>query len=84
MSSSVAFYNGKQFIAYIDQSGHVCVNGGVVDSGSNAKSGPGLAINPDNGQKVVSFTNQAGHICTYLQNVGDPKWYWDDKEWNAR
>lgn len=84
VSSAVVFYGGKKYYAYINTSGKVCMNGGVVDSGSNAKSGVGLAINPDTGQKVISYTNQGNHFCTYTQNTGDPKWYWDDLDWPAR
>lgn len=84
MSSSVVTYRGNDYVAYIDQQGHVCVNGGVVDSGSNAKSGVGLDIEQESGRKVVSYTNQGGKICTYHQFAGDPKWYWTDKGWNAR
>src|SRR5580765_2681280 len=84
VSSAVAFYQGKQYFAYINPDGKVCVNGGVVDSGSNARSGPGLDIDPATGTKVVSYTNTGGHLCTYQQNAGDPKWYWADKKWNAK
>lgn len=84
VSSSVAYYKGKQYFAYINPNGKVCVNGGTVDEGSNAKSGVGLAINPDNGQKVVSYTNTSGHLCTYAQNAGSSEWFWDDKEWSAK
>jgi N-acetylmuramoyl-L-alanine amidase len=84
VSSAVAFYEDKQYLAYIRQDGKVCMNGGVVDPGSNAKSGVGLAINPTNGQKVISFTNQSGKLCTYTQNLGDPKWYWDDEDIEAK
>ena len=84
MSSSVAFYQGKKFYAYINPSGKVCMNGGVVDSGSNAKRGVGLSINPDNGQKVISYTNTSNKLCTYTQNAGDNKWYWANKELDAK
>jgi len=84
VSSALAFHDGKQYYAYIRPDGKVCMNGGVVDAGSNAKSGVGLAINPENGQKVISYTNQGGKLCTYTQNAGDPKWYWDDKELEAK
>jgi hypothetical protein len=84
MSSGVRFYQGKKYYAYVNPDGKVCMNGGIVDKGSNAKSGAGLDINPDNGQKVITYTNTSGHLCTYTQNVGDPKWYWDDLEYNAK
>lgn len=84
MSSAVVFYQDKQYFAYINTSGKVCMNGGVVDSGSNARSGVGLAINPENGQKVISYTNTNGKVCTYTQNSGDPTWYWKDQGWNAK
>lgn len=84
ISSAVAFYEGKQYFAYINTSGKVCVNGGVVDPGSNAKSGAGIAINPENGMKVVTYINTSGKVCTYQQNVGDNNWYWTDKGWNAK
>lgn len=84
MSSAVVFYQDKQYFAYINTSGKVCMNGGVVDSGSNARSGVGLAINQENGQKVISYTNTNGKVCTYTQNSGDPKWYWKDQGWNAK
>jgi|SRR5580765_351934 len=84
VSSAVVFYKGQQFYAYINPGGKVCINGGVVDPGSNAKSGVGLAINPENGQKVITYTNTAGKLCSYHQNAGDPKWYWTDKKVDAR
>lgn len=84
VSSAVAFYQGKQYFAYINPDNKVCVNGGVVDSGSNAKGGVGLAIDPANGRKLVSYTNQGNKLCTYRQDAGDPKWYWEDKGWNAK
>jgi hypothetical protein len=84
VSSAVAFYEGKQYFAYIRPDGKVCINGGVVDPGSNAKSGVGLAINPVNGQKVITYTNSGGVLCTYTQNVGDNKWYWASKELEAK
>lgn len=84
VSSALAFYEGKQYYAYIRPDGKVCINGGVVDAGSNAKSGVGLAINPDNGQKVISYTNTGGKLCTYTQNEGDSKWYWLDKDVEAK
>jgi hypothetical protein len=84
VSSAVAFTeSGQQIIAYINQSGQVCCNGGVVDPGSNAKSGVGLEIAP-NGTKVISYTNASGHLCTYHQPSGDSKWYWTDKKWAAK
>jgi len=84
VSSAVAFYEGKKYYAYINPAGQVCMNGGIVDKGSNAKSGVGLDINQETGQKVIVYTNQSGHLCTETQNVGDPKWYWDDLEYSAK
>ena len=84
MSSAVAFYEGKQYYAYIQPDGKVCMNGGIVDPGSNAKSGVGLAIDPDSGKKTISYTNQGGHLCFYEQQAGDSKWYWVDKKLNAK
>lgn len=85
VSSAVAFYGGKRYFAYIDQNGHVCVNGGVVDPNSQARSGPGLAIDPDTGLKLVSFTaKNSGHLCTYEQNPGSNEWGWSDKNWPAK
>lgn len=79
VAAAFAFYKGKQYHAYINSSGKVCINGGVVDQGSNARSMGGLDINPDNGQKVISFINTSNHLCTYHQNEGDGNWYWTDK-----
>jgi hypothetical protein len=84
VSSAVAFYQGKQYFAYIDPQGHVCVNGGVVDPGSNAKSGPGLAIEQDTGRKVVSYTNTSGSLCIYGQDPGSNVWKWANKGWDAK
>jgi len=84
MAAAVAFYEGKQYFAYINQSGKVCCNGGVVDPGSNAKNGVGIAIDPETGLKVISFTNTSGHVCTYQQAKGSSKWSWTDKKWTAR
>ena len=84
MSSAIKFYNGKQYIAYIRPDGKVCMNGGLVDPGSNAKSGVGLDIDPDTGEKVISYTNTGGKLCTYSQPAGDSRWYWDDKDLEAK
>jgi hypothetical protein len=84
VSSDVAFYQGKQYYAYIAPNGNICVNGGVVDPGSNARSGVGLAIDPDNGKKVVTYTNQDGKLCIYEQTAGSSKWGWVNKNWNAK
>jgi hypothetical protein len=84
VSSSVAFYNGKQYIAYINPQNKVCVNGGVVDPGSNAKGGVGLAINQDNGHKTVSYTNTSNSLCTYEQDEGSGDWVWSNRGWDAK
>jgi hypothetical protein len=84
VSSDVAFYQGKEYYAYIDPNGRVCVNGGVVDPGSNARSGVGLDINPDNGRKVVTYTNQSGILCKYWQDSGSNTWNWTDLKWKAK
>lgn len=83
MAASVAFYEGKQYFAYIDPNGAVCVNGGAI-KGSNAKSGATIAIDPDTGRKVVSYTNTSGHFCTYTQDKGSAEWAWTDKKWPAK
>jgi len=84
MSSSIVFHKGKQYYAYIRPDGKVCVNGGVVDPGSNARSMGGIAIDPETEQKVVLYTNTGGKLCTYTQNEGDPDWYWADKDLEAK
>lgn len=84
VSSSVAIYRGKQYYAYIDPNGKVCVNGGTVDSGSNAKGGVGLAIDQETGVKIISYTNQSGKLCTYSQEGDNTKWIWVDKGWKAK
>ena len=84
VSSATVFHDGKRYYAYIRTDGKVCMNGGVVDAGSNAKSGVGLAINPENGQKVITYTNTSNKLCTYTQNAGDNKWYWDNTELDAK
>jgi hypothetical protein len=84
MAAAVAFYEGKQYFAYINPSGKVCVNGGVVDPGSNARNGVGLAIDPATGLKVVSYTNTGGKVCKYTQAKGQPDWAWTDMKWDAK
>jgi len=84
VSSDVAFYQGKQYFAYIDQQGHVCMNGSAVDPGSNAKSGVGLDIDQATGKKVITYTNQGGKLCIYEQQPGSTDWGWASKEWNAK
>jgi hypothetical protein len=84
MSSAIAFYEGKQYIAYINQSGKVCVNGGVVDPGSNARSGVGFDIDPGTGLKVVTYTNTSGSLCKYQQFKGNNDWGWVDTNWDAK
>ena len=84
VSASVAHYEGKAYFAYIDLDGHVCVNGGVVDPNSNAKSGVDISINPEDGRKVVVYTNTDNKVCTYDQAKGDPDWTWTNKKWSAK
>lgn len=84
MSAAVAVYQGKQYFAYINPSGKVCVNGGVVDPGSNARNGVGLAIDPETGLKIVSYTNTSGKVCKYTQAVGQSGWGWTDMKWDAK
>ncbi|HWI67961.1 MAG TPA: hypothetical protein VNS88_06250 [Nitrospiraceae bacterium] len=84
VSSAVAYYEGKQYYAYIRPDGKVCINGGVVDQGSNAKSGVGLAIDQDSGKKTISYTNQGGKLCFYEQAAGSSKWGWVDKGVDAK
>jgi hypothetical protein len=83
VSSDVAFYEGKQIVAYIRPDGKVCCNGGVVDPGSNAKSGVGLAID-DKGKKVITYTNTSGRLCKYEQQPGSNTWAWVDLKWDAK
>lgn len=83
VSSAVAYHDGKQYYAYINPAGKVCMNGGVVDPGSNAKSGVGLAIDT-NGNKTISYTNQAGKLCFYEQRAGQSTWGWVDKKVDAK
>lgn len=84
VSSAVAFdpRNGAQIIAYINTSGQVCVNGGVIPD-SNAKNGLGLAI-AGSGRKVITYTNTSGKLCTWSQDAGSNKWGWEDTGWNAK
>lgn len=84
MAAAVAFYEGKQYFAYINPDGKVCVNGGVVDPGSNARNGVGLAIDPATGLKVVSYTNTSGKVCKYTQAKGQSTWGWTDMKWSAK
>jgi len=83
IKSAVAYYQGKQIVAYINPSGQVCVNGGAI-AGSNARSGVGLAIDQETGRKVICYTNTGGKLCTYTQDLGSNEWRWTDKEWAAR
>ena len=84
VSPSAAFHGGRQYYAYIDPQGHVCVNGGVTDPGSSARSGVGLAIDPATGKKVISYTNSAGKLCAYEQQPGSTTWGWVNKGWDAK
>lgn len=83
VSSAVKIHNGKQYVAYIDTAGHVCVNGSAVDPNSSAKSGPGLDID-DTGHKVVSYTNQNNQICLYQQDADNTPWIWTNRKWPAK
>lgn len=84
VSASVAIYQGKQYFAYVDPSGKVCVNGGACDKNqTGAKSGAGIAIDQGNGTMVVTYTNGAGKVCTYTQATGG-SWVWADKKWPAK
>ncbi len=83
MSSAIAFYEGKEYYAYIRPDGKVCMNGGVVDPGSNAKSGVGLDINQASGRKVITYTNQGGKLCKYTQDPGG-KWAWATYDLDAK
>jgi hypothetical protein len=84
MAAAVAFYEGKQYFAYINPSGKVSVNGGVVDPGSNARNGVGIAIDPASGLKVVTYTNTGGKVCKYEQKKGNNSWGWVDMKWDAK
>jgi hypothetical protein len=84
VSSAIVFHDGKEYYAYIRPDGKVCMNGGVVDPGSNAKSGVGLAINPETGRKVITYTNQGGKLCKYTQDAGSSKWAWADMKLDAK
>lgn len=85
MSSSVAIYQGKKYYAYVNPSGKVCVNGGVIDNTQAAvKSGAGIVIDPDTGRKTVTFTNSSGKLCIYEQSLGSNEWSWDDLGWTAK
>jgi hypothetical protein len=84
VSSAIAFYQGRQYYAYINPSGQVCVNGGIVDPDSNARSGPGMDIDPDTGRKVVIYTNQGGKLCKYTQEPGSSEWGWADTGLSAQ
>ncbi len=83
VSSAIAFYEGKEYYAYIRPDGKVCMNGGVVDPGSNAKSGVGLDINQASGRKVITYTNQGGKLCKYTQDPGG-KWAWATYDLDAK
>jgi hypothetical protein len=84
VSSAIRYdSSGRQVIAYINPAGRICCNGGVVDPGSNAKSGVGLDIAP-NGKKTITYTNTAGKLCIYEQNPGSNSWAWASKNWDAK
>ena len=83
VSSAVKFYEGKQYVAYINPSGQVCVNGGVI-KGSNAKSGLGFDIDEASGKKVITYTNTSGALCKYEQTQGSSEWGWVDTKWDAK
>lgn len=83
VSSAVVFHGGKQYVAYISPNGQVCVNGGAI-KGSNAKSGVGLAIDPESERKVVTYTNTSGALCKYEQTKGSSEWGWVDTKWDAK
>lgn len=83
VSSAVAFYEGKQYVAYISPNGQVCVNGGAI-KGSNARNGVGIAIDEKSGLKVVTYTNTSGALCKYTQSKGSGEWGWQDTNWDAK
>jgi hypothetical protein len=83
VSSDIAFYQGKQYIAYINPSGQVCCNGGAI-GGSNAQSGVGIDIDQATGRKVITYTNTGGKLCTQTQEPGSGAWNWADKGWAAK
>jgi hypothetical protein len=80
MAASVAYYNGKPYFAYVGPDHKVRVNGGIIDKDNYAKSGADIDIDQTSGQKMVCYTNRDGLLCTYLQNVGDSKWYWENRD----
>jgi hypothetical protein len=84
VSSAVASYKGNRYYAYIAPNGNVCMNGGVVDPGSNARNGLGLDIDQETGLKTICYTNQGGKLCIYEQQYGSTDWGWASKEWNAK
>ena len=84
VSSAVRFYKGKQITVWIAPNGNIICNGGVVDPGSNAKSGLGFDIDQESGLKVITFTNQDGKLCKYTQAEGSSEWPWTNTGSNAK
>jgi len=85
MSASVAIYQGKQYFAYLNGAGTVCVNGGAVDpSQKGASSGCDIAIDQETGRKVVSYSNGDRIFCTYTQEPGSNSWAWTSKKWTTK
>jgi hypothetical protein len=84
MSSSVAYYEGKAYYAYVDMQNKVCVNGSAVDPNSFAVSGAGIGIDQANGRKTVTYTNKDNKVCIYEQAKGSSNWTWANKGWSAK
>lgn len=84
MVASVAWYNNKAYFAYINPGNQICVNGGIVDPHSYAKSGAGIDINPHDGHKIVSYVNKEGDVCTYEQSADNTPWKWCNRGWDAK
>jgi hypothetical protein len=91
VSVSVAFDRDNQaWYAAIGTDGgvfHQAPGGGgwrrCDDGQSGAKSGAGIAVDPDN-RVVVSYTNSSGAACTYTRNPADGSWSWQSLGGNVR
>lgn len=90
VTASVAFNtDGEACYAHIGKDNKVYFRGpamnswSVVDPGSNAKSGCGIAAG-SGGRIIITYTNQAGDVCTYYRPPDSQEFIWQNIGGNAR
>jgi hypothetical protein len=89
MTAAVAYVDGQAHLACVGAQNNAIYykppggSWGVVDPGSNAKSGVTLAASPD-GALTIAYTNQGNSVCTYHKARGARDWVWTNQGGQAK